>query len=127
MPTLTSSQKAKCHGIIHTASAAAASVGAGLAQVPCSDSVVITPIQLTMTISLGQVFGIELSQAAAKSAIATASASAVGRTASQVLLGWVPGIGNAVNALTAAAITEGLGWVLTNDFARQKELIGGAA
>lgn len=33
-------------------------------------------------------------------------AQVVGRTAAQVLCGWVPGIGNAVNAGTAFTITE---------------------
>ena len=127
MSKLTPSQKKKCHLIIHAASASASCVGAGLAQIPCSDSVVIAPIQLTMTISLGQVFGIELTQSAAKSAIATASAATVGRTVSQVLLGWIPGVGNAINAATAATVTESLGWVLAHDFARQAALIGGVA
>lgn len=127
MSTLTSSQKAKCHGIIHTASFAASGIGAGLAQVPCSDSVIIAPIQLAMTISLGQVFGIELTQSAAKSAIATASATTIGRAASQVLIGWIPGLGNILNAATAASVTESLGWVIANDFARQAQMNGGVA
>lgn len=47
-----------------------------LAQVPCSDNVVITPIQLTMAISLGKVFDIELDQSAAKAAAAGIEAAA---------------------------------------------------
>jgi hypothetical protein len=31
---MTEEQRAKCHGIIHTAAVAAGSVGAGLAQIP---------------------------------------------------------------------------------------------
>ena len=54
---MTDEQKAKCHVAIHTASADAAAVGGGLAQIPGSDNVVLTPIQLTMTIALGKVFG----------------------------------------------------------------------
>ena len=33
-----------CNGIIHSASAVAAAVGGGLAQVPASDNLIITPI-----------------------------------------------------------------------------------
>lgn len=109
-------QKKECHTIIHTASVAAGGVGAGLAQIPGSDNAVITPIQLTMTISLGRVFGKSLSEASAKAALASVAAATVGRTASQVLVGWIPGIGNAINATTAAGITEAMGWLLAKEF-----------
>lgn len=66
---MTDQQKMQCHAIIHAASAAAGGVGAGLAQIPGSDNALITPIQLTMTISLGKVFGKSLSEAGAKAAI----------------------------------------------------------
>lgn len=109
-------QQTKCHAIIHSASAAAAAVGASLAQIPGSDNAVITPIQLTMTISLGKVFGVTLSESAAKAAIGSVAASTVGRTISQLLVGWIPGWGNAINATTAASVTEALGWALANEF-----------
>ena len=119
MRYMDSDQQIKCHGIIHTASVAAGGVGAGLAQIPCSDNAVITPIQLAMTISLGNVFGIDLSESTAKAAIASVAGATIGRTASQVFLGWIPGLGNAINAVTAAAVTEGLGWTLAEHFAAQ--------
>lgn len=119
MSNMTSSQRSKCHAIIHSASASAGAVGAGLAQIPCSDNMIITPIQLTMTIALGRVFGIELTESAAKASLASLAAATVGRTASQVLIGWIPIAGNIVNACTAASITETLGWLLADDFARQ--------
>lgn len=121
MSHMTSGQQARCHAIIHSASASAAAVGAGLAQVPCSDNLVIAPIQLAMTVSLGHVFGIELSESSAKAAMASAAATTVGRTAAQVLVGWIPGIGNFINAGTAASITEAMGWMLAEDFARQSD------
>jgi uncharacterized protein (DUF697 family) len=40
----------------------------------------------------------------------------VGRAASEFLVGWIPVAGNAINATTAAAITEFLGWVIANEF-----------
>ena len=45
------------------------------------------------------------------------SAAAAGRGLSQCLLGWVPGLGNAVNAVTAAALTEAIGWAADAYFA----------
>ncbi len=119
MTYMTDTQKAKCHAIIHSASASAAAVGAGLAQIPCSDNAVITPIQLTMTISLGRVFGLELTESAARAAVASVAAATVGRTVSQILIGWIPIAGNLVNAGTAATVTEAIGWLLAEEFASQ--------
>ena len=116
---MTDAQRARCHTIIHTASVAAAGVGAGLAQVPGSDNSLLTPIQLTMTISLGKVFDIELTETTAKAALGSVAASTIGRAVSQVLIGWIPGLGNAVNATTAAGLTESMGWALAKDFDNQ--------
>lgn len=113
---MTSEQKKKCHAIIHAASTAAAGVGAGLAQIPGSDNAVITPIQLTMTISLGRVFGKSLTETTALAAVGSLAGATIGRTASQVIVGWIPGVGNVVNAGTAAAVTESLGWIIAKQF-----------
>lgn len=113
---MTEEQKIKCSTIIHAASISAGGVGAGLAQIPGSDNAVITPIQLTMTIALGKVFGVKLTESAAMAALGSGATSTVGRTVSQVLVGWVPGIGNAINAATAAGLTETLGWILAKGF-----------
>lgn len=113
---ITPSQYAKCHAIIHSAGAASGLVGLGLAQLPLSDSAVITPIQIGMTVALGKVFGVALTESAAEAPLVSAAAAMVGRAASQVLVGWVPGIGNIVNCGTALAITEGIGWLLVEQF-----------
>ena len=115
---MTESQKENCHLIIHGASTAAAGVGAGLAQLPLSDSIVLIPIQVSMVIALGKVFDVELTEAAAKGVIFTGVAATVGRAVSQVLVGWIPGIGNAINATTAASVTEALGWGIAARFDR---------
>ncbi|MDP2902269.1 MAG: hypothetical protein Q8N96_04075 [Methylovulum sp.] len=119
---MNNSQENKCHAIIHSTATICAGVGAGMAQVPGSDSLVIVPIQIGMIISLGAVFGIELDESAAKATLATATATMVGRGISQALVGWIPGWGNALNALTASAVTESVGWAIANDFATKKSL-----
>lgn len=125
---MTNTEIALCNGIIHTASLAAGAVGAGLAQVPCSDNLLITPIQLTMAVSLGKVFDIDLDQSAAKAAVASAASATVGRAVSQVLAGWIPGVGNFINAATAASFTEAVGWIMAYEFERQSLCeMGGAA
>lgn len=108
-----------CNGIIHTASLAAAGVGGSLAQLPTSDTLVITPIQITMIISLGGVFGIALDESVAKAELASATAGMVGRSLTQWLIGWLPGVGNIINATTAAALTETIGWTVAKDFERR--------
>lgn len=115
---MTKRQRSKCHAIIHAASASCAGIGAGLAQVPGSDNAAIVPIQITMTISLGHVFGKSLTETTALATMGTMTATTVGRALSQALLGWIPGVGNALNAVTAASITEALGWLLAEEFAK---------
>lgn len=115
---MTDDQKQSCHAIIHTASTAAAAVGAGLAQIPMSDSAVLVPIQITMIVSLGLVFDVHLTESAAKGVALGMVGSYVGRAVSQVLIGWIPGVGNLLNATTAAALTEAMGWAVANRFER---------
>jgi uncharacterized protein (DUF697 family) len=100
----------KAHGIIHTASVAAAGVGAGLAQIPGSDCAVIVPIQVSMIIAIALVHDRKVTEATATSLLGTFTATMVGRTISQWLVGWMPGIGNLINASTAAGLTEAVGW-----------------
>lgn len=106
MPTKT----AKAHTIIHGASTAAAAAGAGLAQIPTSDNAVITPIQISMIIALGKLHGVTVDRSAALVVLSSASAGVVGRSVSQLAVGWIPGYGNAINATTAATITQAIGW-----------------
>lgn len=115
---MTSGEKKKCQAIIHAASAGAATVGAGFAQLPGSDNAVIVPMQVAMVISLGAVYGVKLTESAAKATLATATATMVGRSISQFLLGWIPGFGNVLNASTAAGVTEVIGWAVAKDFDR---------
>lgn len=100
----------KVHGVIHTASLAAAGVGAGLAQIPGSDAAVLVPLQTAMIIGIAHVHGVGLDKASATSLLLTFTATMAGRTASQILVGWMPGIGNTINAATAAGLTEAIGW-----------------
>lgn len=115
---MTDDQRQKCHVIIHTASTATAAVGAGLAQLPLTDHAVIVPIQVTMIVSLGAVFDVHVTDSVAKGIALGMAAFFVGRAASQILLGWIPVLGNAINAATAAGITEAMGWAVANKFAK---------
>lgn len=96
------------NAIIHTASAASAGVGAGFAQIPGSDSLVIVPIQIAMITTIALEHGHTIDKASAISLISTQAATMAGRKLSQFLVGWFPGVGNAINASTAAALTEAI-------------------
>jgi len=111
----------KIHGIIHVASAACAGVGAGLAQLPGSDAVVIVPIQTAMIMSIASQHGVELTKTLATDFILTSVATTGGRFLSQLFLGWIPVLGNAINASTAAGVTEAIGWAADRYFAKTDE------
>jgi len=106
MPT----KNQKVHGIIHAASIAAATVGAGLAQLPGADAPVLTAIQTTMIIAVAHEHSAAITKAIAADLLLTFVATQLGRGISQWLFGWVPVWGNTINAATAAAPTEAVGW-----------------
>jgi len=113
---MTKKQKDKCHTIIHAAAVAASGAATGLAQIPGADNAAILPIQVAMVVSLGEVFGKSVTKTTATSLLSTALASTAGRFISQVLIGWIPGVGNMVNAGTAFTVTEAVGWSIANHF-----------
>jgi uncharacterized protein (DUF697 family) len=113
---MTADQKEKCQVIIHGASVAAGGVGAGLAQLPVADAAVLIPMQIGMIIALGKVFNVDITEAAAKGLALGMAGMWIGRTATQLIAGWIPGLGNALNAATAAGLTEAMGWAVAKRF-----------
>ena len=113
---MTIKEKRKCRDIIHNAAASCAGVGFITAQVPLSDSLIIMPIQIKMIIDLGNVFNKEITESVAKSLLLSATASVVGRGVASALVGWVPVLGNSINASTAAGVTEAIGWAAAKHF-----------
>ena len=87
-----------------------------MAQIPGSDIVPITGIQIGMIISIAKVFGRDLGEGAAKGLLGGFSAGLVGREVVRGLLGMIPGFGNAFKAGTAATITETIGWAAVEHF-----------
>lgn len=122
---MTNSEKKACRGIIHTNAVAAGGIAAGLAQIPGVDNAPLAALEVEMTIALGKVFGISVTKSAATSILAGVAGTAVGRGISQFLVGWIPGIGNAVNAGTAASVVEGIGWSVAKTFEAQRDAANG--
>lgn len=122
----------KIHAIIHTASVTAGGIGAGLAQLPGSDMPALMALQTAMIVAIGHEHGCEITKSHAKSLLLTFPAGYGGRAISQFLVGWIPGYGNAINASTAAAITETIGWAadeyFKNDTTKKpKPITGGSS
>ena len=115
------STPAGLHAIIHAAATASAGVGAGLAQLPGSDAPLLTSIQAAMVLAIAEKYRAPLTETAAVELVMTFAATMAGRGLSQWLIGWVPGWGNAVNASTAAALTEAVGWAAVEYFAAEVE------
>ena len=106
----------KCHIIIHSATTAAASFGA--IPIPIADAIPIGAVQISMVVALGKVFGLTIGKATAEAIIGASTAATVGRFTATQLSKPIPGLGSAVGAVTAAAITEALGWAVAYDFYR---------
>lgn len=113
----------ECHVVIHSATGASAI--AGLIPIPMSDAIPITLAQIGMIIKLGKIFGIALSEAAAKSIAGVALTQQTGRSVVSNFLKSFPGagtvLGGIISGSTAAALTEFLGWVVADDFYRMSQ------
>lgn len=114
--------KTKCNVIIHGASTASAAACAGIAQIPLADNAVLVPIQVAMIVSIAKVFDQNIGEGVARGLLSTFAATFVGRGVTQVLFGWVPFMGNALNSATAAALTEAIGWMAADHFAKGYQL-----
>ncbi|MCB9796294.1 MAG: hypothetical protein H6741_26670 [Alphaproteobacteria bacterium] len=106
--------------LIHVFAGVAAGVGFGLAQLPGSDAPVLVALQTAMILALADSTQVSLTRAAAAEMALTMAATMVGRGLSQVLMGWFPLAGNLLNALTAATVTEAVGWLALRWFLRER-------
>jgi uncharacterized protein (DUF697 family) len=96
--------------IIHTASLAAVGIGTGMSQLPGSDMPLLMGLQSGMITEIAKCYGHSINNHAAVAMIATFAAGVGGRFISQLIVGWIPGFGNAINGATAGLITETIGW-----------------
>ena len=104
------SKTSEVHLIIHSAATAAGGIGAGLAPIPGSDAVPLTALQVGMIQAIAAVHGKNIGKSYAASLIGSFSTAVTGRTISQWLVGWWPGLGSVINASTAFSLTEAIGW-----------------
>jgi uncharacterized protein (DUF697 family) len=113
-------KKQRINQVIHGFSAACGLVGGGLAQIAGSDAPAICSLQATMIAAIADEHGVKVSKAAAADFLLTFVARAAGRAVSQALIGWLPGLGNIINAATAIALTESIGWAANEHFSKEE-------
>ena len=105
-------KEGKARAIIATAATAAG--GAGAVPIPLSDAAVIIPIQVTMIASLAGLYG--LREEAVKQSALPFVARLAGVFLATSLLKLIPGLGSAINATVAAALTGAMGLYVQNNF-----------
>ena len=113
---MTDGQQLSCHTIIHSATAAAGAVAGGLAQIPAADIPALIGIEVAMITSLAAVFGVSLTRGAIEGMAKAKMAESAGRVLAGVLIGWIPGFGNAVKAGVAVTMVESIGWQTVKEF-----------
>lgn len=106
----------KIHAIIHEAALASAAAGVSFAQVPGADEAVILPIQAAMVMAIAREHGASVTEGIVAKFFLPYASLTVGRVVVEWVVGWLPGAGNAVNAATAAALTETIGWAADKYF-----------
>ncbi|MFP6152033.1 YcjF family protein [Helicobacter pylori] len=98
----------ECKTIIHVASGAA-----GLIPIPFSDALAIAPIQAGMIYKMNDAFGMDLDKSVGASLVAgLLGVTAIGQGARAFvnMIKFVPGLGSVAGGVTAAIITEGIGF-----------------
>lgn len=111
---MTHDQKLEIAATIHSAAAAGAAASGFSAQIPLADNVVLSGIEIAMVINIGRVLGQEITRGVAWSLVLSQLGTLGGRAASQLLIGWMPGVGNITNAITASAVIEAMGWAIAD-------------
>ncbi len=103
--------------IVHAFAALSAGVGAGLAPVPGADTALLMSLQTAMIRALAERYGVSMGEVGAAELLLTLGASMAGRQAARLLMGRLPCCGPAVQAATAAAVTEAVGLAAMRWFA----------
>jgi uncharacterized protein (DUF697 family) len=99
-----SSEEAR--GAIHSASVAAAALGAVLSPIPLADEIALVPLYAWLTTRIGRAHGLETRQIPWRPLAKTAALGLAARAGLNLTVGFVPGVAALANAATAAALTE---------------------
>ena len=109
------SRKEEASEIINNSAITSASAAAALAQTSFSglDNALILPVIVSMIINLVKLYDFSIEKAAATALAGEFLKPAIGSVmATKALIGWVPIIGNAVNASLTFNATKIIGWAI---------------
>lgn len=95
------------HGFAVTHAAAAAL----LLQTLVGDAVVLTGLTVAMIVSIARANNRSWGVGDALSVVSVLAGCYLGTRGAVLLVKWIPGIGNAANAVTTFGVTELLGWI----------------
>ncbi len=113
------STKQRISEIIYEASVTCAGIDENLANGTEAGKLEAAPIQIAMILAIASEHGIEISNAAATELLSMISSTMQSRQllySRQALVGWLPGIDDANNDSTMAALTEAIGWAANSHF-----------
>jgi uncharacterized protein (DUF697 family)/GTP-binding protein EngB required for normal cell division len=99
----------------------AAALTAGANPLPFSDSILIVPEQIAMSVKISKIFFFNSAFEATEAFVRSQIISMAGKQLAASLTKLIPGIGQAINAAVAGTITFGLGAGLTEIYARVYE------
>jgi uncharacterized protein (DUF697 family)/predicted GTPase len=95
------------------AAAAVGAAGIGAIPIPIPDAVPLTALQAAMMARIAVVMGVDLNHETVafllKRVLGMGAMGIIGRQAASMLLKFIPGLGSAINATVAAALTAALG------------------
>ena len=125
---MTYSQENSCHAIIHSAATVAAGSAIVISQAPGADNIALAVAIGGMTIALANVFDISFAETTAETigvgVLGTFATTIATRVASQWLLGWIPFLGNSINAATMFGMVEWIGWEVAEAFDKMRSATG---
>lgn len=102
----------RAHGIIHSAATGAASAAAACAQCPGADTAALTAITVSMVTALCRVYDVSGGSTLGQSIMSVAVGKILGVDLAMKCISWIPGIGNAANAIVTFSLHEATGWAI---------------
>lgn len=97
--------------IIHGFAVTHAVTAAALSQTVAGDEAALGTLTVTMIIAISRVYNRPYGVGEALAVLSLYAGFYLGTRGALFLVKWIPGIGNAANAITTIAVTETLGWV----------------
>ncbi|MDD5227288.1 MAG: hypothetical protein PHN45_02830 [Methylococcales bacterium] len=115
-PPTEEKRKVMATKIIDDIATTAATTTAIFSQVPGMGIATLTKLYLDMAKNLAALFNQELESQAARTLVVAACERYASAIFNKSVLGWIPLIGNAINAKITFTLTQDVGWFLYNHF-----------